>query len=338
MQEQSITGKQRMEAALKGEKLDRLPVMLLLGGHYAEAAGYTLEQFLTQADAALETVKLTCEELDSDALFVPLNPLMPDAQEAFRKLMGKPPSIKKDNIKEKLPKWTVRLPREDPLFSSHLDMCAKCVEVFPQYHVETMIGGPWSFALELRGPNEAMLDIYDDKQFLHDLMNYTTDTMIARCLAAVELGVFPFVGDPSAGMSLISPDVYREHVLPYHQRVVDAVHEKGGQIAFHICGYMDPIFEDIIGLSIDALSIDAPSSLEKLFEVGRGKTTIIGNVDPILFIEGPPDQLQQEAKKCLDIDQGDAGYVIGPGCQIPLQASLDNIKAFTQACHEYGAF
>lgn len=336
MGKKSITGKERMQAAFKGEKLDRHPVLLILGGHYAQKAGYTLEQFLTQPEAALETVKLTCEELDSDALFVPLNPLMPDAQEAFRKLMGKPLSIKKENIKEKLPKWTVRQPREDPLFSEHLDMCEKCLEVFPDYHIVTMIGGPWSFALELRGANEAMVDIYEDKPFLHDLMTYTTDTVIARCLAALELGVFPFIGDPSAGMSLISPDVYREHALSYHQKIVDAVHEIGGRIAFHICGYVDPIFEDLIGLGVDALSIDAPSSLEKLFEVGRGKTTIIGNVEPILFVEGTADQLQQEAKKCLDIAQGDARYVIGPGCQIPLQANLDNIRAFTQACHSYG--
>ena len=183
-----------------------------------------------------------------------------------------------------------------------------------------------------------MVDIYDDKPFLHDLMTYTTDTVIARCLAALELGVFPFIGDPSAGMSLISPDVYREHALSYHQKIVDAVHEIGGRIAFHICGYVDPIFEDLIGLGVDAISIDAPSSLEKLFEVGRGKTTIIGNVEPILFVEGTANQLQQEAKKCLDIAQGDARYVIGPGCQIPLQANLDNIRAFTQVCHNYGAF
>ena len=338
MMEKSFTGRERMEAAFNGEKLDRVPVLLLLGGHYAEKAGYTLEQFLTQPDAALQTVKVTCEELDSDVLFVPFNPLMPDAQEAFRKLMGKPPSIKKVDIKEKLPKWTVRLPREDGLFSGHLDMCEKCVEVFPDYHIDTMIGGPWSFALELRGASEAMEDLYDDKQFLHDLMNYTTDTVIARCLAVMELGAFPFVGDPSAGMSMISPAAYREHVLPYHQKIVEAVHDKGGRVAFHICGYVDPIFEDLIGLGVDGLSIDAPSSLEKLFEVGRGKTTIIGNVNPILFVEGTPDQLQEEVKKCLDIAQGDARYVIGPGCQIPLQANLDNIRAFTQACHNYGAF
>ncbi len=336
--EKSVTGKDRMEAAFKGEKLDRHPVMLLLGGHYAEKAGYTLEQFLTQPEAALETVKLTCEELDSDILFVPFNPLMPDAQEALRKLMGKPPSIKNENIKEKLPKWTVRLPREDGLFSAHLDMCEKCVKEFPDYSIATMIGGPWSFALELRGANEAMEDLYDDKQFLHDLTGYTTDTVIARCLAALELGVLPFIGDPSAGMSLISPAVYREHVLPYHQKMVEAVHAEGGKIVFHICGHVDPIFEDLVDLGIDGMSIDGPSSLEKLFEVGRGKTVIIGNVDPLLFVEGTADELRDAAKTCLDIAQGDAGYVVGPGCQIPLQANLDNIKAFTQACHTYGAF
>jgi uroporphyrinogen decarboxylase len=201
-----------------------------------------------------------------------------------------------------------------------------------------MIGGPWSFALELRGANEAMQDIYDDKPFLHDLMHYTTETVIARCLAAMEIGVFPFVGDPSAGMSLISPDVYREHVLPYHKRVVDAIHAKGGRIAFHICGHVDPIFEDLIDLAPDGLSIDAPSSLEKLFELGRGKITVIGNVDPILFIEGTGEQLQAEARKCLEIAQGEAKYIIGPGCQIPLQAKLDNIRDFTEACHAYGKF
>ncbi len=338
MGENGITGKQRMEAAFKGEKLDRHPVMLLLGGHYAEKAGHTLEQFLTQPEAALDTVKLTCKELDSDVLFAPFNPLMPDAQEAIRKLMGKPPSIKKENIKEKLPKWTVRLPREDSLFSAHLDMCDTCVKEFPDYCIATMIGGPWSFALELRGANEAMEDLYDDKQFLHDLMSYTTDTVIARCLAALELGVLPFIGDPSAGMSMISPAVYREHVLPFHQKMVEAVQAEGGRIVFHICGHVDPIFMDLIGLGIDGLSIDGPSSLEKLFEVGRGETVIIGNVDPLLFVNGTADELRDAAKMCLDIAQGDAGYVVGPGCQIPLQANLDNIRAFTRACHTYGAF
>ena len=62
---ESVTARQRMEAAMQGEKLDRHPVMLLLGGQFAERAGFTLEQFLTQPEAALETVRITCDELDN---------------------------------------------------------------------------------------------------------------------------------------------------------------------------------------------------------------------------------------------------------------------------------
>jgi len=36
--------------------------------------------------------------------------------------------------------------------------------------------------------------------------------------------------------------------------------------------------------------------------------------------------------------ESDFEDVIGPGCQIPPQANLDNIRAFTMAGHEYGAF
>ena len=333
---EAITGKQRMEAAFRGEKLDRMPVFLLLGAHLAEKAGYTLQQALTDPEAAIQTAKLTTEEIASDMTFVPFNPILPDAQEAIRKLMGKLPSIKRADIKEKLPKWQVRDPREDKLFATHLDVCAKTVKLFPDHHVETLIGGPWSFALELRGIEEALEDVYEDKEFLHALMRYSTGTTIARSLAVVELGITPFIGDPSAGMSVISPAVYREFVRPYHKQVVDAIHDNGGRAVFHICGYVDPIMEDLVSLGVDGLSIDGPSSLEKMFSVGRGQTLIIGNVDPMLFVEGTSDQLEAKVKECLAVSQKDARYAIGPGCQIPLAAPLGNIKQFVHCCHKHG--
>lgn len=107
---------------------------------------------------------------------------------------------------------------------------------------------------------------------------------------------------------------------------------------FHICGFVEPIYEDLLSLGVDALSIDAPSSLEKLFEIGRGKTTIIGNADPILFVEGTWDQLKDQAQKCLDVADGDPKYIIGPGCQIPVQANPENIKHFVGYAHKNPAY
>ena len=338
MRNESITGRQRMEAVFNGKKLDRAPVFLLLGGHCAEKAGYTLQQFLTEPEAALQTMKVTCEEIDSDNLFVPFNPYMPDAQEAMRKVMGKVPSIKRADIKEKLPKWRVQDPREDTLFRVHLEVCEKTVEMFPEYHVETLIGGPWSIAMALRGVEETIVDIYDDKAFLHDLMRYATETTIARSMAAVEMGITPFIGDPSAGMSIISPTVYREFVSPCHQQIVKAIHEKGSLVVFHICGFIDPIVKDLVCLGVDGLSIDAPSSLEKAFALDRGTTVIIGNIDPMLFVQGTFDQLEEKVKECLRISNGDPRYAIGPGCQVPVLAPLEHIRHFIDCCHRYGAY
>ncbi len=336
MGEKGITGKQRIEAAFRGEKLDRVPVFLILGAHFAEKAGYSLQQVLTEPEAALKMAKVTSEEIHSDGAFVPFNPITPDAQEAIRKLMGKLPSIKRADIKEKLPKWQVRDPREDKLFAAHLDVCAKTVEMFPDLHLQTLIGGPWSFALELRGIEEALEDVYEDKEFLHALMRYATGTTISRSLAVVEMGITPFIGDPSAGMSVISPAVYREFVRPYHRQVVDAIHKKGGRMVFHICGYVEPILEDLVSLGIDGLSIDGPTSLERMFAVGRGKTLIVGNIDPMLFVEGTSEQMEAKVVECLGIAQKDPRYVIAPGCQIPLAAPVGNIKHFVQCCHKHG--
>jgi len=336
MMKESVTGKQRMEAAFNGKRLDHVPVFLMMGGHFAEKAGYSLQQFLIEPESALETVKLTSWELASDNLFVPLNPFMPDAQEAIRKLMGKVPSIKRDNIKEKLPKWHVRGAREDKLFAAHLDMCKRMAAMFPDYHLETLIGGPWSFALMLRGVKEALEDVYTDKKFLQDLMKFATESVIVGCNAVVELGITPFIGDPSAGMSLISPAIYKEFVYPYHQQVVEAVHAKGSRIVLHICGFVDPIMKDLLSLGIDGLSIDGPSSLRKLFSMERGNTVIIGNIDPILFVQGTRDQLEEKVKECLATSRWDPRYAVAPGCQIPLDAPLENIKHFISCCRRYG--
>ncbi len=334
----SMTPRERMEAAFNGQKPDRAPIFLLLGGHCAEKAGYTLHQFLTDPDAAIGILKETAREIESDNLFVPFNPYMPDAQEAIRKLMGKLPSVKKPDIKEKLPKWTVREPRADKLFAQHLDLCQKTAELFPDYHLETLVGGPWSMAMELRGIEETLEDVYEDKEFVHALMNYTTETVIVRSLAAAEYGITPFIGDPSSGISLISPAIYREFVYPYHKRLVDALHKKGSRIVFHICGYVDPILEDLLSLGMDGLSIDAPTSLEKLYSLDRGKTVVIGNIDPLLFVRGTREELEGKVKECLRIAGGDPRYVIGPGCQIPIAASLENIRFFVDCCHRYGTY
>ena len=48
----------------------------------------------------------------------------------------------------------------------------------------------------------------------------------------------------------------------------------------HIGGSVDLIMENLVSLGIDGISIDNPSSLEKMFAAGKGKLTILVNPAP----------------------------------------------------------
>ena len=62
--------------------------------------------------------------------------------------------------------------------------------------------------------------------------------------------------------------------------------------------FVDLLMEPLVYLGIDGLSIDSPSSLERILKVGRGKLTIIGNVDPMLFVQGNFYQLKLKFNIC----------------------------------------
>ena len=69
------------------------------------------------------------------------------------------------------------------------------------------------------------------------------------------------------------------------------------------------------------------------------KMPIMGNVSPIEILEGTPDSIQAAVidcfRKCWD---NPCGFTIAPGCDIPVQAPLENIDAYMKAarmCAKY---
>jgi uroporphyrinogen decarboxylase len=137
---------------------------------------------------------------------------------------------------------------------------------------------------------------------------------------------------------VISPKIYREFVKPYHQEVVDYFQSRGTLITFHICGYLDPIMEDLASTGIDGMSIDEKSSLKKMFEVSRGNIVVLGNVPPILFANGTKEEIEAAVKECLETAAGEKGFILASGCGIPPQSPRENLEHFVAAAEKYGRY
>ena len=338
-----ITAKDRIEATFNGEYLDRVPVFITCShtAYIAEKLGYSRMEILTESEKELKAHELSQKEFPSDIIRVPADYLQPEAMAAFRELKlgpDAPPAGRMLEDKADLEGFKAKDPRESKSFSPYLEMVGRMKDMFPDHPVMAMSPGVWSNAAEMRGPETFIYDTVDDPEFIHNVMRFTTDLAKARGEALAEKGVDMVVfGDPSAGCSLISPKIYREFVKPYHRELTEYLKDKlTVRVGFHICGFTDPIMEDIVSLPLDWFELDAPSSMEKMKELAKDKITVKGNVPTNVFAEGTAEDMDAAVKACIDKGAPGGGFILAPGCAIPWNMKPENMKAFCRAADRYG--
>lgn len=185
-----------------------------------------------------------------------------------------------------------------------------------------------------RGSEQAMLDLTDDPQFVHEVMARATAISIEVGKALIHAGVGGiYIGDAWASASIISPRVYEEFCLPYHHRAAAAFHELGAKVYLHICGNSGPILEMMADTGVDAIEpLDVDGGLDLADAKARVGATVClkGGVSTKLLLHGSPDEVYAEARRCMEI-LGPTGYILGSADDIPRDAPLDNVKAMVKA-------
>jgi uroporphyrinogen decarboxylase len=218
----------------------------------------------------------------------------------------------------------------------YLEALAETKKLIPDAISSAVIAGPWTIAIGLRGASELIRDALKDPDYVHELMQLTTQVAITYMEAVTVLKVGLSYSEAPASCSLISPQMYREFIFPYHKQIMDHFKEKKAGVGLHVCGYADPILEDMVNTGATNISIDAPSNLAKAFEAARGKAVVIGNIDTNLFFDKTREDMKQNIKQCLDLAPKDSGYILATGCEVPAIAPLERIEWFMELAEELG--
>src|SRR4030095_7463646 len=131
-------------------------------------------------------------------------------------------------IKMPAPYGTARLP-------GFLQQCEALVKAAPPAAMGAVAVGPWTIAMLLRNPEMMLLDTFEDPQVIHDVMRITTDFCKAwgEAIAKTKIGLS--FSEPTASISLVSPDNYREFIAPYHKELVEHFKAKKIGLTTHIC-------------------------------------------------------------------------------------------------------
>ena len=336
-------GRDHVRAAYSRSFTDRVPVYPITSIINAKVAGMTIKEYLTNPKKFAKAVVASYERFQGDVVTMMADLVM--ETEACGSTVAMPEDdlayVTKHILddKKKLLKLKVPDPMKDARLPYYIEGLSLARPHIADAAAGSVICGPWQIAVNLRGAEQILMDTVDDPEFVHDLMKFTTE-FAERYGTAIntEARVGLSYSEATCSLNLISPDIYRKFVLPYHQQLVKFFSEKRTGITLHICGYIDAIMEDLVATGISALSIDCYSSLKKLMKVSNRKLVIIGNVDILLFKDGTKKQIEDATKWCIDTAAPYSAFVLSSACEIPPTAPLENIDTFIEFAKNYGRY
>lgn len=194
------------------------------------------------------------------------------------------------------------------------------------------VQGPMTLAGQLLGIEKLIYFVVDHPAEFYNLLNFTTQVMVIFGKALINAGVHVIhIFDPSSSCSVINRAVFSEYILPHLKQAFREYKDSGVPLCWlNITGQTEPILDLFPETGADLFNIDylVPISIamEKL-----PHHCISGNIKPFSFISGEEKAIQREARDLLEETQFRGGFILGPGCEIPLESRVSNIEAMMKA-------
>ncbi len=345
---ETYTGRKRVSAAFKKTftdqevEVDRIPAYPIMGQCNAQLVGASIREFILDPKIFVKAQVAAYERYKPD-IIVMQGDLLMDVEAMGNELRFPENGMcisKKMALEDKgkLSSLKVPDPTKDGRMPAYLEVLAETKKIITDSIVSAVVAGPWTTAIGLRGANELIRDALKDPDYVHELMQFASQVAIRFMEAIMPLKVGLSYSEAPASCSLISPKMYRDFIFPYHKQIVDHFKKKKAGVGLHICGYADPILEDMVNTGVTNISIDAPSDLAKAVEVTRGKAVLIGNVNTGLFFSGTREEMKQAIKDCLDMFPKDSGYILASGCEVPGVAPPEKVDWFMELANELGTY
>lgn len=196
--------------------------------------------------------------------------------------------------------------------------------------------GPLCLASFLRGVTEFMMDLTEDPEGAHRLLDFATNTVIRWLEAQAEV-----LGNEVEGLFLLddipgmlSKRMYLEFAHPYLKRICDAFPADWIKI-YHNDANIRPFLADLAASGFHVLNwthnIDVREARQKL----GGGICLMGNVAPLeLGVRGTAEQVKAAAMQVLE-GAGDRGIILSVGGGVSPGMPRENVRALLEAAEEW---
>ena len=329
---EKMTPRDRVFARLTGQPGDRIPNLSIIMTFAAKYIGRRYDEYVQDYRILVEGNLRCCEDFGIDMLSAISDPVrethdfgaavvFPEdgVPYAAQPLVCEPGDLGKLKVVQ-------------PSNGERMNDRLEAVAFYRQkadghYPILGWVEGAFAEACDLHGISETMTDLYTRPDFMVELLEICTQQAIVFAEAQIDAGA-DFIGIGDAAASLISPKMYRKFVLPYEQRIIAAVQNKGAKTKLHICGNISSLLPFLPETNADMIDIDYPVRFQDAIERFGDNISACGNFEPSrVLLQGSPGEVQQAVEDCVFVCRQNT--FIAPGCEVPRETSLENMRTVT---------
>ena len=332
-----MTSKQRVLAAVRGEPRDRVPVTPLFMSWAAKFIGRTFRDYYLHGDVLAEAQLAVARAMGTDHVTCMGEPWAEADSYGMRldypqdgvgipraNFLRSPGDVKKLRLLD---------PHAMPRMKQRLICLATLAREAGETHVVVgWVEGPIAEYADLRGLQDAMLDLVDQPETFHAACEVLVPSAIRFAEAQVAAGA-SMVGVGDAAASLIGPQLYTEHVLPWVKKLIGAIKRTGVVVKLHVCGNARAILPAMATSGADVIDVDWMVPLREARQQVGADVALAGNFDPsAVLLSGSPQAVADASRRCI-AEAGDR-FILQPGCEVPPETPIENLRAFcpTDGC------
>lgn len=173
--------------------------------------------------------------------------------------------------------------------------------------------GPFTAAYMAMGFQRFFFALLDDPSFVHRLLAKRTEWCIAMYQMALSLGADVLVLGDDAGHRngpMISPQMWRDFVLPYHQRIVSSL---DAPMIWHSDGNVLPLLPMAVEAGFHGFHGLEPAAGMDLAQIKRDfghDLILVGNVDVRVLCDSDIGAVRREVERCLEQGTPGGGYML----------------------------
>lgn len=320
-----------LEKAFRMEETERSPWVPFVGVHGGKLIGIDAEAYLKSSKNMVDGLSKAVELYRPDGIPVAFD-LQIEAEILGCKLVWSkenPPAVVSHPLLNGIELSSLRLPEKtDGRIPVVLETTTELRKKYPELGLYGLITGPFTLALHLLG-TEIFMNLFEDTEYVHKLMDFCTNVGIRYSELLLDAGCDVIaVVDPMT--SQIDPASFETFVTPYARKIFDFVRLRKKYSSFFVCGHAQQNIEVMCDCHPDNISIDENIPLDFVKEIALRKGISFGGnlkLTSVLLLGNELDS-RKDAVNCLDLG-GKKGFIIAPGCDLPMDTPVANLQAVT---------